>query len=209
MDIGARIRARRGELKLSQEAVARRAGVSLQVVGMLERGDTVDPHVSNLRRIANALGVSVAVLLGDAEPEPVPAVSAEKAEAAAKEAREAAHEALDRARRFRLEGKEERFYDLRSRLREAAKAGDRTQAQLYADAVSVVVNECLDVREALFAAYINWWADEEVRAKVDAPMREFAALHKKFVDEFIGRGSTPVTGEERDQARGQAQGESA
>jgi transcriptional regulator with XRE-family HTH domain len=209
MDIGARVRARRRELNLSQEAVARRANVSTNLVNRVENGVTTDPHYSTLVRLANALGVSVAVLSGEADPEPVPTVSAEKAEAAAKDAREAADKALDRARRFRLEGREERFYELYARLREAARAGDRIQAQVYADAVSAVVNECLDVREELFAAYINWWADEEVRSKVDAPRREFANKHQEFVDVFIGRGSTPVTDEERDQARDQARGETA
>ena len=69
MDIGARIRAERQAARLTQEELSRRAGINLNVVGMLERGVTRDPHVSNLRRIAAALGVSVGQIL---EESPVP-----------------------------------------------------------------------------------------------------------------------------------------
>jgi transcriptional regulator with XRE-family HTH domain len=62
VDIGSRVRAIRKAKGLTQEGLARRAEVNLQVVGMLERGETVDPHISNLRSIARALDVSVAEL---------------------------------------------------------------------------------------------------------------------------------------------------
>ncbi len=68
MDIGARIRAARRRVGLSQEEVARRAGMSLKGMGDIERGLIEDPHFSSLRKIADALGVPIGELL---EEEPV------------------------------------------------------------------------------------------------------------------------------------------
>ena len=79
MNIGDRIRAARKAAQLSQEEVARRAGLSLKGMGEIERGDIEDPHVSSLTKIARALGVSVEALLK--EEEPVPAGKAEAPEA--------------------------------------------------------------------------------------------------------------------------------
>ena len=63
MDIGNRIRAVRKAANISQEGLARRADVSLNVVSRLERGEIVDPHASTLTRIAVGLGVPVSSLL--------------------------------------------------------------------------------------------------------------------------------------------------
>ncbi len=62
MDIGSRIKAARKAAGLSQEELARRAGMSLKGMGDIERGDIEDPHYSSLSKIAGALGVSVAAL---------------------------------------------------------------------------------------------------------------------------------------------------
>ena len=59
MSIGDKVRATRKAAGISQEEVARRAGVSLNVINRLERGVILDPHYSTLRGIASALGVSV------------------------------------------------------------------------------------------------------------------------------------------------------
>ncbi len=65
MDIGSRVRTARKAKGLTQEELARRAGINLNVVGLLERGATLDPHVSNLRNIAHALGMQTGELLGE------------------------------------------------------------------------------------------------------------------------------------------------
>lgn len=59
MVLGPRMRERRTALGLSQEAVAREAGVSLNLVSKLERGVVTDPHYSTLVGLAGALGVAV------------------------------------------------------------------------------------------------------------------------------------------------------
>ena len=59
MSIGDKVRATRKAAGISQEEVARRAGVSLNVINRLERGVILDPHFSTLRGIASALGVPV------------------------------------------------------------------------------------------------------------------------------------------------------
>jgi transcriptional regulator with XRE-family HTH domain len=66
--LGERIRAVRMARGISQEALARGADVSLNLVNKLERGVITDPHYSTLSGIASALGVSVEDLVR----EPVP-----------------------------------------------------------------------------------------------------------------------------------------
>jgi transcriptional regulator with XRE-family HTH domain len=63
VELGSRVRDKRKELDLSQEALARRADVSLNLINRVERGETRDPHYSTLVSIAGALGLSVAELL--------------------------------------------------------------------------------------------------------------------------------------------------
>jgi transcriptional regulator with XRE-family HTH domain len=59
VSIGDKVRATRKAVGISQEEVARRAGVSLNVINRLERGVILDPHYSTLRGIARALRVPV------------------------------------------------------------------------------------------------------------------------------------------------------
>ena len=67
-NIGKRIRAvRKDTTSLSQEDLARRAEVSLNVVSRLERGTIHDPHISTIARIADALGVPVTALLDESD----------------------------------------------------------------------------------------------------------------------------------------------
>ena len=69
MDIGSRIRAARKAANLSQEELARRAGVPLNRVGRIETGVVMDPHISTMNSIADGLGVPVAELLeGEEHP---------------------------------------------------------------------------------------------------------------------------------------------
>jgi transcriptional regulator with XRE-family HTH domain len=71
VSIGERVRAGRKALHLSQEEVARRAGVSLNQVNRLERGAIVDPRYSTLRSLAGALGVPIEALVKE-EVGPLP-----------------------------------------------------------------------------------------------------------------------------------------
>jgi len=59
VSIGDKVRATRKAAGISQEEVARRAGVSLNVINRLERDVILDPHYSTLRGIASALGIPV------------------------------------------------------------------------------------------------------------------------------------------------------
>ncbi len=68
-NLGERVREARRARDLSQEALAREAGVSLNQVNKLERGVITDPHYSTLYGLASALEVSVEDLAGR---EPVP-----------------------------------------------------------------------------------------------------------------------------------------
>ncbi len=63
MSLQSRIRDRRKELNLSQEAVARLAGVSLNLINKIERGAITDPHYSTLNSVAGALDMSLSDLL--------------------------------------------------------------------------------------------------------------------------------------------------
>ncbi len=113
MSIGDKVRATRKAAGISQEEVARRAGVSLNVINRLERGVILDPHYSTLRGIASALGVPVEDLVrepaalattpGKAEaPDPGPSLL-DKALGAAR--RDAQLDAQAIARLFASEGK--------------------------------------------------------------------------------------------------------
>jgi transcriptional regulator with XRE-family HTH domain len=63
MNIGNRIRVARKAAGLTQEEVAQRAGVRLNAVNRLERGESRDPHYSTLVGIARALNVPVEYLV--------------------------------------------------------------------------------------------------------------------------------------------------
>lgn len=63
MNIPERIRELRKAKGLSQEAVARRADMSLNGYANIERGLIPDPHISSLAQIANALSVPVSDLV--------------------------------------------------------------------------------------------------------------------------------------------------
>ncbi len=57
---------------MSQEALARQAGMSLRALNSLERGEAVNPHYATLAGIADAFGMSISELL----EEPVPLAEA-------------------------------------------------------------------------------------------------------------------------------------
>jgi transcriptional regulator with XRE-family HTH domain len=66
--IGERVRAHRKRASLSQEALAKRAKTSLNLIHKIERGTVSDPHISTLLRIAQALDVPVMAILGEDAP---------------------------------------------------------------------------------------------------------------------------------------------
>ncbi len=68
---GAVLRRRREQAGLSQEALAATAGLHRNTVGLLERGERV-PTLVVVQQVATALGVTMAVLVGEAEREPDP-----------------------------------------------------------------------------------------------------------------------------------------
>jgi transcriptional regulator with XRE-family HTH domain len=84
--IGERIKRARGAAGLSQQALAQRANVSMNGIARLEQDSIKDPHLSQLRKIADALSVSVGELVG----EPSPLASAPSA-SPSPEAAEAGH----------------------------------------------------------------------------------------------------------------------
>jgi transcriptional regulator with XRE-family HTH domain len=55
---------------LSQQALAVAAGLSVSMVSLIEQGQREDPRVSTVQALADALGVSLDVLLGKPAPEP-------------------------------------------------------------------------------------------------------------------------------------------
>jgi transcriptional regulator with XRE-family HTH domain len=61
-EVGARIRARRIEKDLSQEALAKKAALSREHVARLEAG-LYEPTLGTLERLARALGLSLPELL--------------------------------------------------------------------------------------------------------------------------------------------------
>src|SRR5918994_527727 len=60
-----RVRRLRKEHALTQEEVARRAGLTLNSYGDIERGHVRDPHLSSLEAIAGALGVPIQALVSE------------------------------------------------------------------------------------------------------------------------------------------------
>lgn len=57
--LAALVRERRRELKLTQEALAKRAGFRRKVVSMIENGHVTDPMLSTLRGLSRELGVEM------------------------------------------------------------------------------------------------------------------------------------------------------
>lgn len=64
--LGQRIRSVREEAGLTQQAVARSAGIATDMVSRLENGHYTSPGLRTLLRIAGGMGVSLTALLPDA-----------------------------------------------------------------------------------------------------------------------------------------------
>lgn len=78
MDIGRRVKTARKRAQLSQDALARLAGISVSAVAQIEQGERTDPHYSTLRKLAEGLGMSVGELLEDYPKVEAPTSSPEK-----------------------------------------------------------------------------------------------------------------------------------
>lgn len=63
MTLGNRIKALRAQRRITQAILAERAGLTLAYIGRLETGH-YDPQLSTLRKLAKALKVTMAELLG-------------------------------------------------------------------------------------------------------------------------------------------------
>jgi len=72
MSLGLNIRLARTRARLSQEELARRAGLNRTYLSQVENGHS-DPTTSVVARLAEALGVSLADLLPGPPPDPEPA----------------------------------------------------------------------------------------------------------------------------------------
>lgn len=68
--LGQRIRAIREERGLTQQAVARSAGIATDMVSRLENGHYTSPGLRTLLRIAEGMGVSLGALLPDSAGTP-------------------------------------------------------------------------------------------------------------------------------------------
>ena len=64
LDVGAKIKARRDELGMTIKELSNRTGLSLSSIHYIETGAN-SPTVNTLRKIARALGVTVAALLDE------------------------------------------------------------------------------------------------------------------------------------------------
>ncbi len=76
MTIGERLKSLRELKGLSQNELARRAGINRPTISELESGRQQDVTVETARRLARALEVSLNMLVGEDEEETMPAALA-------------------------------------------------------------------------------------------------------------------------------------
>jgi transcriptional regulator with XRE-family HTH domain len=62
--IGDTLKRLRTRNALTQDQLARKAGVALATVARIERNE-VEPHLTNVKKLADALGVHPSALIGD------------------------------------------------------------------------------------------------------------------------------------------------
>jgi transcriptional regulator with XRE-family HTH domain len=65
MQLGPRIKELRKAAGLTQEGLARKANMSLNGFGLVERSERTDPQLSTLKKISQALGISISELVKD------------------------------------------------------------------------------------------------------------------------------------------------
>lgn len=122
MNIGARVKMARKRAQLSQDALARRAGMSVSAVAQIEQGGRNDPHYSTLVKLADAFGVSISELVGESAPlveapPEIPSAEAGASEYLARvDAMIAGWEAEAEAKISHLEDDPGRFHDWRQQV---------------------------------------------------------------------------------------------
>jgi transcriptional regulator with XRE-family HTH domain len=77
MSVGDRLKKLRTEARLTQQALAMKAGLSVSVVAQIEQGVNDDPRLSTLRALAKVLGATMNDLTGNDDegqepPQPEP-----------------------------------------------------------------------------------------------------------------------------------------
>jgi transcriptional regulator with XRE-family HTH domain len=64
-EVGDRLKRARRRAMLTQEQLADKSGVGVTTINRIEKGHVEDPHFSTLRKLAQALEVDPAELVGD------------------------------------------------------------------------------------------------------------------------------------------------
>lgn len=73
MKKGTNLRAWRDFFSISQQELSERSGVAQPTISQIEKGETQSPHPGSMRRLAEALGITVEELNRPPEPTDVPA----------------------------------------------------------------------------------------------------------------------------------------
>jgi transcriptional regulator with XRE-family HTH domain len=67
--VGERLKAARMRAGLSQKELAARTGINHRHISSIEKGDTPDPRLSSLCKLAHALDISVGMFCPDTTPD--------------------------------------------------------------------------------------------------------------------------------------------
>jgi transcriptional regulator with XRE-family HTH domain len=196
VDLAGRIRAERRARRISQQALAYSAGMSLRALSSLERGEAMDPHYSTLTGLANALGLSVGELLQETPGGTPPSRTRTHAGAPSRKGEEAhrvtpaGSEAFERMLseyeqvRYRiplfddlsLGEKNEVFgkvWALRDRVKESEPVLPKPQAALLHDTLTNAALLCLKVFEQVREQVQDGWAEPDAEITNIADYREY------------------------------------
>ena len=61
--IGSNIKRLRNRLRLSQDALSKRANLAFHTIAKIESGSTLDPRIETMKKISDALGVTLDQLM--------------------------------------------------------------------------------------------------------------------------------------------------
>jgi len=175
-NLGKRVRALRTDRDLSQEALAREAGVSLNLVNKLERGVVTDPHYSTLSGIARALGVPVEELMR----EPVPLDDAPRGAGRIEEERlESASRKDPQQRKSVLASVHERQRDVEAKVEELVALAAHGEADPYQ--VKWALDEAQDCTVAVMLALPSSRREQD---KIIVEMDPLTVDVDQLVDQF-------------------------
>jgi transcriptional regulator with XRE-family HTH domain len=133
-NLGEHIRTVRKERGLSQEALARRADVSLNLVGRLELGMVKNPHYGTLAGLARALDLTVEELVEEPEASTTGKASAASA-GRPSQAQQVAQEAAERAQQL-TEEVPTRMQEIAERMASGAVGQGVSSSASFAEASS-------------------------------------------------------------------------